>query len=37
MNGKRDRNSWFDKQLLAVTSRDVRSVNENLLPSFADG
>jgi hypothetical protein len=37
MNGKLDRNSWFDKQLLAVTSTGVRSVNETLLPSLADG
>jgi hypothetical protein len=33
MRGKYDRNSWFDKQLLAVTSRDGRSVNKDLLPS----
>jgi hypothetical protein len=37
MNGKHDRNSWFGKQLQAVTSRDERSVNENLQPGFADG
>jgi hypothetical protein len=36
MNGKRDRNSWFDWQLLAVFSRDGGPVNENHLPSFGD-
>jgi hypothetical protein len=36
MNGKHDRNSWFGKQLLAVTSGDGRSVNKNPLPSLAD-
>src|SRR5215467_6022743 len=37
MNGQHDRNSWFGKRLLAVTSRDGRSVNKYLCQALADG